>query len=265
MLSRTPRHAHQQGFTLVELAIVLVIIGLIVGGVLVGQDLIKSAEIRATISQIEKYNAAATTFRDKFGGLPGDLTEARAAQFGIEPSGAGERTTTVGEGNGDGVISGTATNPSALIGETFAFWSDLSQADLIPDSVVAPAAMTTVGAVATQPVTRMRESAVFHTFSDAGRNYFYIGSFSAVTAVTGAVTPSNAISPFQAFTVDQKLDNGDGDEGTVIAVDTIEPIAEATNVGATATDCLSTAAGVYNTLEANANNLNCRIVVRSSF
>ena len=42
----------KQGFTLIELSIVLVIIGLIVGGVLVGQDLIKGAEIRATVAQI---------------------------------------------------------------------------------------------------------------------------------------------------------------------------------------------------------------------
>ena len=43
----------ERGFTLIELSIVLVIIGLIVGGVLVGQDLIRAAQVRATISQIE--------------------------------------------------------------------------------------------------------------------------------------------------------------------------------------------------------------------
>lgn len=162
MLSRTHQRSHQQGFTLVELAIVLVIIGLIVGGVLVGQDLIKSAEIRATVSQIEKYNAAATTFRDKHGGLPGDIINSRVAQFGLTPA----RTTAgaAGEGNGDGLLQGTAANPSYLIGETLAFWSDLTQASLIPEAIAAPASMTTDGTLTDLPSTRMRESAVFHVY-----------------------------------------------------------------------------------------------------
>lgn len=50
------------GFTLIELSIVLVVSGLIVGGVLVGQDLIRAAGVRATITQIEKFNQAAHTF-----------------------------------------------------------------------------------------------------------------------------------------------------------------------------------------------------------
>lgn len=62
------------GFTLIELSIVLVIIGLVIGGILVGQDLIKAAELRATISQKEKFDSAVNTFRNKFGGKPGDLS-----------------------------------------------------------------------------------------------------------------------------------------------------------------------------------------------
>ena len=68
----TKKQGKNKGFTLIELSIVLVIIGLIVGGVLVGQDLIKAAEIRATVSQVEGYNSAVNTFRLKYNGLPGD-------------------------------------------------------------------------------------------------------------------------------------------------------------------------------------------------
>lgn len=73
----------RSGFTLVELSIVLVIIGLVAGGVLVGRDLIAAATIRSTISQIEKYKTAVNTFRGKYGYLPGDIPADQAAQTGL--------------------------------------------------------------------------------------------------------------------------------------------------------------------------------------
>ena len=59
-------------FTLVELAIVLVIIGLITGGIIVGQALIETAKYRQQARQIETINAAVNTFKLKYGCLPGD-------------------------------------------------------------------------------------------------------------------------------------------------------------------------------------------------
>src|SRR5579872_6907625 len=82
----------ESGFTLVELSIVLVIIGLIISSVLVGQDLIRSAELRATVTQLEGYNAAVGTFRGKYNGLPGDV--AGAVNYGFASN-----------GNGDGILS----------------------------------------------------------------------------------------------------------------------------------------------------------------
>jgi len=64
------KYCEHSGFTLIELSIVLVIIGLIVGGVLVGRDLISAASVRAQITQIEKYQQAVNAFRDKYGGVP---------------------------------------------------------------------------------------------------------------------------------------------------------------------------------------------------
>jgi prepilin-type N-terminal cleavage/methylation domain-containing protein len=121
----------EQGFTLIELSIVLVIVGLIAGGVLVGQDLIRAAEVRATISQIEKYNTAVNTFRGKYGYLPGDINNAAATQFGFAARGQ-----YAGEGDGNGLIEGVSNNaPSSnngmyeSAGETLMFWSDLTYAN----------------------------------------------------------------------------------------------------------------------------------------
>lgn len=78
-----PQTPGQAAFTLIELSIVLVIIGLIVGGVLVGRDLIKAAEARAEVSQIHAFSSATSAFRSKYGYLPGDIPVATANQFGL--------------------------------------------------------------------------------------------------------------------------------------------------------------------------------------
>lgn len=61
------------GFTLVELAIALVVIGLLLGGILKGQELIENARISAAMKMIEEYKAGALAFRAKYGEYPGDI------------------------------------------------------------------------------------------------------------------------------------------------------------------------------------------------
>ena len=80
------------GFTMIELSIVLTIIGLIIGGVMVGRDLIHAAMIRKTITQKERFEAAASTFMAEYNYLPGDLPN--AANFGFSG----------GSGQGTGII-----------------------------------------------------------------------------------------------------------------------------------------------------------------
>lgn len=102
--------SHRSAFTLIELSIVLVIIGLIVGGVPVGQDLIRAAAVRAQISQIEKYNRTVNTFLGKYGALPGDMSDPDATNFGFASRGvsAGQP----GTGDGNRVLQGLCGNGS---------------------------------------------------------------------------------------------------------------------------------------------------------
>lgn len=89
----------QKAFTLIELSIVLVIIGLILGGVLVGRDLVEAANIRAQITQIETLQTQINTYRLKYNCLPGDCIN--ATQFGTADA-AGNA---VVNGDGNGIIS----------------------------------------------------------------------------------------------------------------------------------------------------------------
>jgi|WetSurMetagenome_2_1015567.scaffolds.fasta_scaffold74344_2 prepilin-type N-terminal cleavage/methylation domain-containing protein len=92
----------QKGFTLVEIAIVLVIIGLLIGGVLKGQSMIENAREKRLVNDMNGIRTAVLAFQDRFGQLPGDLTRS---------SGTGDPS--VGNGNGqiaNGAV-GAAENP----------------------------------------------------------------------------------------------------------------------------------------------------------
>lgn len=72
----TKTHNKESGFTLVELAIVMIIIGLLIGGILKGQELIANAQTTATIAQIKAFDGAISSFRDKYRAVPGDMPNA---------------------------------------------------------------------------------------------------------------------------------------------------------------------------------------------
>jgi prepilin-type N-terminal cleavage/methylation domain-containing protein len=121
----------QSGFTLVEIAIVLVIIGLILGGVLQGQVLIDNAKYKNLVKQIESYRAAVHTFQDTYRGMPGDLLNVSALDSAAVA------------GDGDGLIEGGFCDVSGE--ESCKVWSHLRYAGIIsgdPTDVTATASPT---------------------------------------------------------------------------------------------------------------------------
>ena len=82
--------SHQKGFTLVEISIVLVIVGLILGGVLKGQVLIDSARVRSVINDLNGIRSAWYGFQDRFHGIPGDFPGAKSYISAASADGDGD-------------------------------------------------------------------------------------------------------------------------------------------------------------------------------
>ena len=119
----------QAGFTLIEIAIVLVIVGLLLGGVLQGQQLIENSRVRAAANDFNGVPAAAFSYMDRYRRFPGDDGNAGAVQA---RGGAWANVTSGGNNNGtlDGAI-GNTFNPT---GELLGFWQHLRASGFIPGS-----------------------------------------------------------------------------------------------------------------------------------
>ena len=87
----------QSGFTLVEIAIVLVIIGLLIGGVLKGQELIYNQKVKSTYDAYRQYTAAMYGYQDRFKAIPGDDASATTRGFVVA---VGDPAISNGTGNG---------------------------------------------------------------------------------------------------------------------------------------------------------------------
>lgn len=192
----------QQGFTLVEIAIVLIIIGLLLGGILKGQELITSARVRNLADQNSGIQAAYFGFIDRFRRVPGDWAAAEATvaigETVILPGTVG----TVGEIDND-FIAATAV------------WEQLARSGFLNPSFTLPtAAPTTAAAYALNAPSNAFGGALVLTRNNAYTN---------VAAPTARLTLrlGNAVPVAVARELDTKLDDGAPNTGSLRLTTTI--------------------------------------------
>lgn len=228
-----------RAFSLVELSIVLVILGLLTGGILAGQSLIRAAELRAVTTEYQRYATAIQTFRDKYMALPGDMREATRF-WKLQQSGGGCTTNAaaatgspgVCDGNGDGRIRATAA-AAGEASEELQVWRHLALAGLIEgdysglsgtqgnrhhlvagDGMNAPASkLANSGWCAVYSPTTV--GGTVHFTPPAGSAYGNLFHFGAVTTDSPPWGPN--LAPEEAWNIDTKLDDGKPATGKVTA------------------------------------------------
>ncbi len=225
----------QQGFTLIEIAIVLVIIGLLLGGVLKGQELITSARVRNLISTQDGIKAAYFGFLDRYRALPGDYTAATTNINGVSTAACNS-----GNGNGDGRI--TTTNQENILA-----WEHMSKAGFINGTYTCAATAGTT----TSPTNP------YGVYMDV----IYDGVYGAGTTGTPAAERHNIKSGAQIpveiiVEVDRKVDDGSPNTGGFqFSRYQGNAAAAPTDGSATTPACTSatTNAGLWNTTNGSTN------------
>ena len=228
------KQRQQQGFTLIEIAIVLVIIGLLLGGILKGQELITSARVRSLISQQDGIKAAFYGFQDRFRSLPGDYS---AASTNIQMTTTGANA----DGNGNGRIDGAAPDETILV------WEHLSKSGFINGNYVYAAAITD----ATTPKN------AYGQYVQLGydANYYTLtGGVAAVSTVNRHNLKTGSQIPVEiAAEVDRKIDDGNGATGSFVFSVYTTPTGTAPVAPGAAPACMTTT-GAWNLVGQTAIN-----------
>jgi len=224
----------QSGFTLVELAIVLVVVGLIISGVLRGEELLRNVRVTMTIRQVRSFRAATINFYSMYDALPGDMRSAPSRL----PNCNSNSYCMSGDGNGvvGTITSGTANTQYGINApkvETSMFFKHLALAHYISSvkaganpasdpqwGEIYPAAKLRGG----YNVLHMNEGTLSGKPIKTGlflrlQNSLGNNAFASPGGCTVAPCPFEAVSPREAWQIDTKMDDGLPEGGLVYADD----------------------------------------------
>lgn len=224
---------HTSGFTLIELSIVIVIIGLVSGAIFWGRQMVRESEMRALMTDLDRYQKSVGMFLEKYNQMPGDMANATSF-WGADSSCPTTPWNTVRKketcnGNGDGKISPRNIDTTSLsdFRETFRAWQQLSNAGFIDASLSGAA-----GPSGTGLDTRIDFNVPKSPASGAGYMLYNLTCFTCTdffpqdyrhviqVGLVGASPNDFANSPFleaaEALSIDTKMDDGRPGYGKIV-------------------------------------------------
>lgn len=252
----------KKGFTLVELSIVLVIIGLLIGGILVAQSLIESAKTNAFIRQVGEFDIAVSSFRNKYRHLPGD------SPFH-------------GSGDGDGWIEnstidagvGNLSTEHSFDEEVTFFWPQLQQDGFLANKYSPFSSDSSSGidvGIHMPHATNLTKNAGVIIYLNSSfvnpRNEYWFCDFSPTTSevFTGSSNVNSVLTSTQALSIDAKIDDGLSGRGAspnIYGYDGIMWASNSTDGAANGDGGRCYLSSTSNTYSTN-DNLECCVVIR---
>lgn len=226
------KHKQQTAFSLVELSIVLVILGLLVGGILTGQNLIHAAQLRSVTSEYNSYQTAVNIFKDKYFHLPGDMPNATAFwgkhmpdNYDCQKNPSSGIATCNGDGNGR--FSAIAANLQG--NEEFRFWHHLYNAGLIEFLTYGNGGDGTLSNNNSHvciggnvPASKWNPAGWHVRTYSAGTdvpksgNLYIFGTRNTCESAGGQENGNPVMSPVDAYNIDTKIDDGMAFSGRII-------------------------------------------------
>jgi prepilin-type N-terminal cleavage/methylation domain-containing protein len=204
------------GFTLLEMSLVLAVVALIIGGIVAGQSLIRSAQLRSAVSEYDIYVKGIKEFQDKYQALPGDMSNATSI-WGASTA----------NGDGSGTI-GSCTTPGAPANtaeEWYLAWQHLALAGLVPGNFTGTSTDGTTAVIGSNvPASKLSgagwtinyylnpSSTGVGLWPDQYGHVLNLGSYKA-----GDYTRGPILTPIEASNLDSKLDDGMPGTGKVRA------------------------------------------------
>lgn len=222
------------GFTLIELSIVIVIIGLIVAGVVGGQSLVKQAKLRSIVTDMNKYKVALNTFQLEYNAIAGDMRNASSYW-----SACTNEANNPCNGNGNKYLDQNGTAK-----EEVRFWQHLSLAGMTDGNYNGSVASAVYDGGVNRPAGSAENSVYSITLS--------IWLNRPIYRIEYARTPScnnspnfGALSGKDAYSLDKKLDDEIPTTGSIISINATTAVGNCTQL----TSCFS--GGLYNLTDDN--------------